>query len=179
MIALAAAIVGLGLYLVDPTWLQRLDLRTVDARLAVQDGHTADPRVALIAVDDATLNERAGSNGRLPRSDYATILDRVRRDGPAVMALDVIFRQAGDPAEDRRSSRPSAGPARAWCCRTTTRTSRCCAKRTATRPSARCSSARRSRPRSAPASPGCPTTLTTRSVARTSSSTSGARAPWT
>jgi CHASE2 domain-containing sensor protein len=102
VIALAAAIVGLGLYLVDPTWLQRLDLRTVDARLAVQDGHTADPRVALIAVDDATLNQRAGSNGRLPRSDYATILDRVRRDGPAVMALDVIFRQAGDPAEDRQ-----------------------------------------------------------------------------
>ena len=102
VIALAAAIVGLGLYLLDPAWLQRLDLRTVDARLAVQDGHTADPRVAVIAVDDATLNQRAGSNGRLPRSDYATILDRVRRDGPAVMALDVIFRQAGDPAEDRQ-----------------------------------------------------------------------------
>ena len=102
VIALAAAIVGLGLYLLDPAWLQRLDLRTVDARLAVQDGHTPDPRVAVIAVDDATLDQRAGSNGRLPRSDYATILDRVRRDGPAVMALDVIFRQPGDPAEDRQ-----------------------------------------------------------------------------
>ena len=64
-------IVGLGLYMLDPAWLQRLDLRTVDARLAVQDGHAADPRVALIAVDDATLEPRAGSNGRLPRSDYA------------------------------------------------------------------------------------------------------------
>ena len=101
VIALAAAIIGLGLYLLDPTWLQRLDLRTVDARLSVQGGHTADPRVALIAVDDATLQRRAGRNGRLPRSDYATILDRVRGDGPAVMALDVIFRTAGDPAEDR------------------------------------------------------------------------------
>lgn len=102
VIALAAAVVGLGLYMLDPAWLQRLDLRSVDARLAVQDGHAADPRVALIAVDDATLGARAGSNGRLPRSDYARILDRVRRDGPAVTALDVIFRTAGDPAEDRQ-----------------------------------------------------------------------------
>src|SRR3954447_1202787 len=70
VIALAAAVIGLGLYMLDPAWLQRLDLRTVDARLAVQDGHAADPRVALIAVDDATLGARAGDNGRLPRSDY-------------------------------------------------------------------------------------------------------------
>jgi adenylate cyclase len=102
VIALAAAVVGLGLYVLDPAWLQRLDLRTVDARLAVQGGHAADPRVALVAVDDATLGARAGSNGRLPRSDYARIIDRVRRDGPSVMALDVIFRTAGDPAEDRQ-----------------------------------------------------------------------------
>jgi CHASE2 domain-containing sensor protein len=101
VIALAAAIVGLGLYLLDPAWLQRLDLKTVDARLAVQHGHKSDPRMAVIAVDDATLEQRAGSNGLLPRSDYARILDRVRGDGPAVMALDVLFRKVGDPAEDR------------------------------------------------------------------------------
>jgi adenylate cyclase len=99
---LLSVLAALSVYIGDPGWLQRLDLRTVDARIAVAGSHAADPRVALIAVDDATLHERAGSNGRLPRSDYATILDRVRRDGPAVMALDVIFRQAGDPAEDRQ-----------------------------------------------------------------------------
>src|SRR2546423_1879357 len=44
----------------------------------------------------------AGSTGGLLRSDYARILDRVRRDGPDVRALDVIFRTAGDPAEDRQ-----------------------------------------------------------------------------
>jgi CHASE2 domain-containing sensor protein len=102
VIALAAAIAGLGLYILDPAWLQRLDLRTVDARIAADGSHAADPRVALIAVDDATLQARAGSNGLLPRSDYARILDRVRRDGPAVVALDVIFRKRGDPAEDRQ-----------------------------------------------------------------------------
>ena len=177
MIALAAAIVGLGLYLLDPAWLQRLDLRTVDARLAVQDAHAADPRVALIAVDDATLKQRAGSNGRLPRSDYATILDRVRRDGPAVMALDVIFRRRR--ATRRRigsSSRPSAGPARGWSSPYVDGTFGCGRRRTATRPSARCSSVE-TQPAAVPhrlrRAAGRPRTAA--SAARTSSSTSAAR----
>ena len=42
----------------------------------------------------ATAGSRAPTTRR--------ILDRVRRDGPAVMALDVIFRTAGDAAEDRQ-----------------------------------------------------------------------------
>ena len=79
VIALAAAIVGLGLYLLDPAWLQRLDLRTVDARLAVQDGHAADPRVALIAVDDATLNRARGEQRPAP----ALRLRDHPRPGPA------------------------------------------------------------------------------------------------
>ena len=35
------------------------------------------------------------------------------------MALDVIFRQPGDPAEDRQLQSAIRRSGRAWCCRTT------------------------------------------------------------
>ena len=142
MIALAAAIVGLGLYMLDPAWLQRLDLRTVDARLAVQDGHAADPRVALIAVDDADpAAARAGSNGRLPRSDYATH----PRPGPARRAgRHGARRDLPDGGRPGRGStaavgHPQVGPgARAAVRRG--QPAGADARPTATRPPGRCSS---------------------------------------
>ena len=55
MIALAAVAVALALYLWDPEPVQRLELRTVDARFSVRGARAPDPRLVLIAVDDQTL----------------------------------------------------------------------------------------------------------------------------
>ena len=73
-----------------------------DARLAVQDAPPPIPRVALIAVDDATLRASAGRRGPAP----ALATTRASSTGYAVTvrrssALDVFFRTAGDPSADR------------------------------------------------------------------------------
>jgi CHASE2 domain-containing sensor protein len=102
VIALSAVAVSLGLYLWDPAPVQRLELRTVDARFAVRGARAPDPRLVLIAVDDRTLARLDPTHtGRIPRASYARMLDRLRRDRPAVIALDVLFEGPRDPRGDR------------------------------------------------------------------------------
>ena len=102
MIALAATAVALALYLWDPEPVQRLELGTVDARFSVRGAQDPDSRLVLIAVDDKTLARLdPGGTGRLPREWYARLLDRLREDRPAVIALDVLFAGAREPRGDR------------------------------------------------------------------------------
>jgi CHASE2 domain-containing sensor protein len=102
VIALAAVAIGLALYLWNPRPVQRLELQTVDARFSARGSGTADPRLVIVAVDDRTL-KRFDTNrtGRLPRAQYARMLDRLRQDRPTVIALDVIFQDAQEPRGDR------------------------------------------------------------------------------
>jgi CHASE2 domain-containing sensor protein len=104
VVALAAITVGLALYLWDPGPLQRAELQTIDARYVARGPRAPDSRVLLIAVDDRT-RERLDpdGDGRIPRAAYAEILDRLRPDRPAVIALDVLFRTPDpqDPRGDR------------------------------------------------------------------------------
>jgi CHASE2 domain-containing sensor protein len=101
VIALTAIAVALALYVWNPTPLQKLELRTVDARFSVRGTQGADPRLALIAVDDRTLRRLAPPGAvQLERAQYARMLDRLRPDRPAVIALDVIFQGAKDPRGD-------------------------------------------------------------------------------
>lgn len=101
VIALAGVTIALALYLWDPGAMQRLELQTVDARFSLRGDRAPDPRLVLIAVDDKTLArfDPAGT-GRLPRARYADMLDRLREDGPAAIALDVSFRGRGIPEGD-------------------------------------------------------------------------------
>lgn len=97
-----AAVAILAIYLWNPSPVQRLELATVDTRFAVRGGGAPDPRLVIVAVDDATL-QRFGGATRLPRGEYARILERLRADRPAVIALDVLFDSAGpDPRADQR-----------------------------------------------------------------------------
>jgi CHASE2 domain-containing sensor protein len=103
VIALAALAIGLALYLWNPKPVQRLELATVDSRFFVRGSRAADPRLLIITVDDKTLRrfDRNG-DGKLPRAEYASMLDRVHRDGPDVIALDVVFKgRAADAQGDR------------------------------------------------------------------------------
>ncbi len=110
VIALTAIAVALALYVWNPKPLQQLELRTADARFSVRGGSTPDPRLSLITVDDRTLRRLdPGRSGTIPRGDYARILDRLRKDGPAAIALDVIFRGARTPRGDRALLRAIRG----------------------------------------------------------------------
>jgi CHASE2 domain-containing sensor protein len=107
VIALTAVAVALALYLWNPTPVQRLELRTVDERFSVRGARAADPRLILITVDDKTLAALGPEkDGDISRGNYADLLDKVRRDSPAVIALDVLFAKGPDDARgDRRLRR--------------------------------------------------------------------------
>jgi CHASE2 domain-containing sensor protein len=105
VVALAALAVALALYLWAPKPVRRLELKTVDARFSVLGSRAADPRLVLIAVDDKTLQRfdptDRPSTRRLPRAEYARMLERLGQDRPAVIALDVLFSSAGEPRGDQ------------------------------------------------------------------------------
>jgi CHASE2 domain-containing sensor protein len=104
VLALAAVAIGLALYVWDPEPVQRLELSTIDTRFSIRGSSAPDPRVVMVAVDDRTLRRfDAERTGVLPRGQYAPILERLRQDDAAVIAIDVRFegRHRDDPRGDR------------------------------------------------------------------------------
>ena len=103
VVALLVVAGSLALYLWNPGPLQRAELGTVDARFAVRGERAPDPRLVLLAVDDKTLARRgieAGTGTSRGPTTRAS-LDRLHGDGPAVIALDVIFEGRSRPDGDR------------------------------------------------------------------------------
>jgi CHASE2 domain-containing sensor protein len=102
VVALATVTVALFVYVWNPEPVRRLELSTVDARFSLRGARTPDPRLVLVTVDDRTLARLdPEGRGQLPRSEYAQLLTRLNDDRPSVIALDVIFKDAGDRADDR------------------------------------------------------------------------------
>jgi CHASE2 domain-containing sensor protein len=112
VIALVAVAVGLALYLWDPEPVQRLELGTIDARFSVRGSSDPDSRVVMIALDNRTL-ARFGTARALaiPRGQYAPLFERLRRDGAAVVAVDIRF--TGRHANDLRGDDELLGAIRA------------------------------------------------------------------
>jgi CHASE2 domain-containing sensor protein len=101
VIGLAAVSIALALYLWEPEPVQRLELRTVDARFSLRAERAPDPDLVLIAVDDRTLARLDPEHdGTLPRARYAQMLRFLRQARPAVVALDVIFAVPLDRRDD-------------------------------------------------------------------------------
>jgi CHASE2 domain-containing sensor protein len=104
VLALAAVAIGLALYVWDPEPVQRLELSTIDTRFSIRGSSAPDSRVVMVAVDDRTLRRfGAEGTGVLPRAQYAPILERLRQDDAAAIAIDVRFegRHDDDPRGDR------------------------------------------------------------------------------
>jgi adenylate cyclase len=121
VVALVVVVGSLALYLWNPGPLQRAELRTVDARFSLRAAHAVDPRIVLIAVDDKTLDRLhlEGNDRVLQRAAYARLLDRLRADRPAAIALDVIFQGSQDPRNDRalREAIRATGPLLVLACK--------------------------------------------------------------
>jgi CHASE2 domain-containing sensor protein len=103
VIVLTAISVALALYVWNPVPMQRLELATVDARYSLRGTGAPDPLLMLIAVDDRTLARLhiPGQPGILRRAAYARMLDRLRADRPAAIAIDVFFVTPRGPRGDR------------------------------------------------------------------------------
>lgn len=102
--AVAAMVVALIAYVVQPGPLRRLDLRTVDARFGLRGDRAPDPRIVVAAIDDRTLaavGRRASGLATpiVPRADQARVIDALSAARPAAIVEDVEYLDnVGDPA---------------------------------------------------------------------------------
>ena len=78
---------------------ESLEVRTIDARFSVRGDERPSPDVAVVAIDDPTLNE-LDERLPLPRSRHARVIDRLARDGARVIAYDVEFNEPTEVEED-------------------------------------------------------------------------------
>jgi hypothetical protein len=85
-VAIAAALLA---YARDFTPLQRLELRTLDARFTVRGGHPPDPKIVLVGLDDRTVRELPGSG----RVEDAQVLRDVLAGDPAAIVEDFEFKR--------------------------------------------------------------------------------------
>ena len=76
---------------------EAFDLRFLDLRFRLRGPEPASDRVALVEVDDATI-EAYGGAWPLPRSTYALLTDAVTGAGAQALGFDLLF--LGENAED-------------------------------------------------------------------------------
>lgn len=100
------ALLGLGCAaLLGGLWLlgafHQFDLRFHDARYRLRGNQPASDRIALVEIDDATL-EAYRSEWPLPRSTYAVLIDALAEAGARASGFDLLFlgENAADPASD-------------------------------------------------------------------------------
>ena len=93
-----------GVLLSKTRYLERLDLVSYDSLLPLQGGQF-DPRIVVIAIDDASLSRL----GRWPwsRRRHAELIDRLSTMGARVIGIDIIFSeyQQDDPQADPELAR--------------------------------------------------------------------------
>lgn len=75
------------------------ELQTVDLRFGIRGAQPAPASVAVVAIDDATL-DTLRERPPLRRSRYATVIDRLRAAGARLVVLDVQFTERTVARED-------------------------------------------------------------------------------
>jgi CHASE2 domain-containing sensor protein len=92
--AAAAIVIALIAYVLDPGWLQRAQLMTVDARFALRGDVPVERDIVIVDLDDSSLAALGGGAARIPRRLHARMIDRLRAAGAAVIAYDIEFRES-------------------------------------------------------------------------------------
>jgi adenylate cyclase len=80
--------------------LERLELKGLDFLFLVRGPRPAESPIVLVAIDHQSLQELGRDVSSWPRDHYAQLIERLR--GARVVALDILFEQPRDPAQDRR-----------------------------------------------------------------------------
>lgn len=70
-------------------FLQDIEQRTLDARFEVRGKRPVDPRIVIVGIDNKTL-QQIGSYP-LPRSNYAVLVQDLKKSGARVIGFDVTF----------------------------------------------------------------------------------------
>lgn len=82
-------------------WTANLEGIALDAMFRARGPRDADPRVVIVAVDDAAVvraGERTGAGWPLPRSYYGRAIRDLKRLGAKTIAFDVLFSEPGPDA---------------------------------------------------------------------------------
>ena len=82
------------------TLAERMDRDAYDWMSRAQPAATASTQSVVLAFDERTLAATGGM--RQIRTSLARVLERVNAGGPAVVAIDIILHDAGDPVENAR-----------------------------------------------------------------------------
>lgn len=78
----------------------RIDDYAYDLLLGLNPPPAHQPACVIVAIDEATLNKEGGP--RAYRTILAKGLEAIAKGAPAVVAIDMVLADAGDPGEDRR-----------------------------------------------------------------------------
>src|ERR1700722_3466518 len=78
-------------------FLQNIEQRSLDMRFSARGERSHDERIVIVGIDEKTL-QNVGAFP-LPRTAYATLVDRLRAGGASVIAFDVTF-----PTPERNSA---------------------------------------------------------------------------
>lgn len=98
--ALVAAIVSVfTLCLYGAGFLDNAERQTVDQRFSWHGVEPPGEGIVIVGIDQTTL-QALDTRPPLPRSDYATVLDRVRAGSPRLIGVDAQFIGRTDPADD-------------------------------------------------------------------------------
>jgi CHASE2 domain-containing sensor protein len=95
LVAVTAVAISMAVYLLNPGFLQRLELDTVDLRFDLRGESSPAREIVMVAVDDATLRPYEGF---LPRALHGRLINRVNAGEPRAIAEDITFGgpKAGD-----------------------------------------------------------------------------------
>lgn len=108
--AAAAIVLTLAAYVLQPAWLEKAELATVDARFALRGDEPPGSEIVLVDLDDAGLAALGGSSDRIPRDVHARMIDALREAGAGVIAYDFEFRYAMPGDGELRAAIERAGP---------------------------------------------------------------------
>jgi adenylate cyclase len=92
LLGVAGLCVALGLGLMATDALRRLDLQSVDMRFDARGAKPTPTSVAVVGIDDTTLNS-TGYTWPFSRKHYAKVIRQLDKAGAAVIAIDVQFTQ--------------------------------------------------------------------------------------
>jgi len=104
LLATALIAIGIGVATYATHLLRRTELQTIDARFSIRGGRHTPSNIVLVTIDNASLNAvpRLGEHFvyPFPRRDDAVVVDRLRRAGARVIAMDLEFAHETDIVDD-------------------------------------------------------------------------------
>jgi len=97
-IALVVTLLSLALFAWEVTggtsaagfsFIENIELRSLDARFRLRGERPHDPRIVIVGIDEKTL-QNVGA-WPIPRNAYAKLVDRLSADGASIVGFDITF----------------------------------------------------------------------------------------